>query len=210
MATLDEDGDGEVDTREFIENMKRAKRERRYAQNRDSHSSHIGNRWLFPLTRVDFVFRASPGVGSPAAVENPAGAETTQAAAGSQEGAAASPQAPSLPVLKPKTPRQAAVETLSNAGWIRVLPKDGHDATAAAMASTMPVTSQQHGAHFQVDLDAMTSRFFRKPAPPSGPKHRSQPGGSASARAFVSLPATSVSVRPTSLHHHIALLHQRC
>ena len=38
MATLDEDGDGEVDTREFIENMKRAKRERRYAQNRDSLS----------------------------------------------------------------------------------------------------------------------------------------------------------------------------
>ena len=34
MATLDEDGDGEVDTREFIENMKRAKRERRYAPNR--------------------------------------------------------------------------------------------------------------------------------------------------------------------------------
>ncbi len=41
MATLDEDGDGEVDTREFIENMKRAKRERRYAQNRDSLPSHI-------------------------------------------------------------------------------------------------------------------------------------------------------------------------
>ena len=42
MATLDEDGDGEVDTREFIENMKRAKRERRYAQNRHSLPSHIG------------------------------------------------------------------------------------------------------------------------------------------------------------------------
>ena len=78
--------------------MKRAKRERRYAQNRNSHPSHIGNRWLFASdTGLAFVFRASPGAGSPAAAENPAGAETTLAA-GSQEGAAASPQAPALPV----------------------------------------------------------------------------------------------------------------